>query len=146
MNKLIIIGNLTRDPELRTTSTGVNVCSFTVAVNRRQRRDAQTAQPEADFFRVTAWRERGEFCAKYFTKGQKVCVVGPVSVQTYTGNDGVMRASLEVTADEVEFASARNDSGNGGSYSASAPSSAQEPSAETPAAGFTTVETDELPF
>ena len=114
MNKLIIIGNLTRDPELRTTSTGVSVCSFTVAVNRRGRRDDQNGQPEADFFRVTAWRERGEFCAKYFSKGQKVVVVGPVSVQTYTGNDGVMRASLEVTADEVEFASSRNDSGNSG--------------------------------
>ena len=58
MNKLTIIGNLTRDPELRTTTTGVNVCDFTVAVNRRQRRDAQGGQPEADFFRMTAWRER----------------------------------------------------------------------------------------
>ena len=60
MNKLTIIGNLTRDPELRTTAAGVNVCDFTVAVNRRQRRDAQNnGQPEADFFRVSAWRERG---------------------------------------------------------------------------------------
>ena len=88
MNKLTIIGNLTRDPELRTTSAGVNVCDFTVAVNRRQRRDAQNGQPEADFFRVSAWRERGELCAKYLAKGRKVCVVGPVSVRTYTGNDG----------------------------------------------------------
>ena len=63
MNKLTIIGNLTRDPELRTTSAGVNVCDFTVAVNRRNRnRDAQNGQPEADFFRVSAWRERGELC------------------------------------------------------------------------------------
>ncbi|HIU18936.1 MAG TPA: single-stranded DNA-binding protein, partial [Candidatus Limiplasma stercoravium] len=63
MNKLTIIGNLTRDPELRTTSTGVNVCSFTVAVNRR--RSAQGGnQPEADFFRVSAWRQLGENCAK----------------------------------------------------------------------------------
>ena len=145
MNKLTIIGNLTRDPELRTTSAGVNVCDFTVAVNRRQRRDAQNGQPEADFFRVSAWRERGELCAKYLAKGRKVCVVGPVSVRTYTGNDGTTRASLEVTADEVEFLSSRNDGEAAGGYSA--PAAAPEaPSAESQAAGFTAVETDELPF
>lgn len=104
MNKLTIIGNLTRKPELRTTSAGVNVCDFTVAVNRRNRnKDAQNGQPDADFFRVTAWRERGELCAKWLDKGSKVCVVGPVNVRTYTANDGSARASLEVTADEVEF-------------------------------------------
>ena len=145
MNKLTIIGNLTRDPELRTTSTGVNVCSFTVAVNRRGRRDAQgNAQEQADFFRVTAWRERGELCAKYLSKGRKVCVVGPVTVQTYQGNDGITRASLEVTADEVEFLSSRNDDAAAGGYTTPAP--AEVPSAEPQAAGFTAVETDELPF
>ena len=143
MNKLTIIGNLTRDPELRTTSTGVSVCDFTVAVNRRQRRDAQNGQPEADFFRVSAWRERGELCSRYLAKGRKVCVIGPVSVRTYTGNDGVTRASLEVTADEVEFLSSRSDAEAAGGYTAPA---AEAPVAETPAAGFTAVETDELPF
>ena len=145
MNKLTIIGNLTRDPELRSTSSGVSVCDFTVAVNRRQRKDAQNGQPEADFFRVSAWRERGELCAKYLAKGRKVCVVGPVSVRTYTGNDGVMRASLEVTADEVEFLSSRNDAEAAGGYTAPA-AEAPAVSAEPPAAGFTAVETDELPF
>ena len=144
MNKLTIIGNLTRDPELRTTAAGVNVCDFTVAVNRRQRRDAQNnGQPEADFFRVSAWRERGELCAKYLAKGRKVCVIGPVSVRTYTGNDGTTRASLEVTADEVEFLSSRND-GEAGGYTA--PATPEVPSADSQAAGFTAVETDELPF
>ena len=71
MNKLTIIGNLTRDPELRTTATGVNVCTFSVAVNRRGRRDEQNAQPEADFFRVTAWRQLGENCARFLTKGRR---------------------------------------------------------------------------
>ncbi len=143
MNKLTIIGNLTRDPELRTTSAGVNVCDFTVAVNRRQRRDAQSGQPEADFFRVSAWRERGELCAKYLAKGRKVCVIGPVSVRTYTGNDGQVRASLEVTADEVEFLSSRNDAEAAGGYAAPA---SEAPSAEPQAATFTQVESDELPF
>ncbi len=65
MNKLTIIGNLTRDPEMRTTSTGINVTTFTVAVNRRGRRDEQSGQPEADFFRVSAWRALGENCAQF---------------------------------------------------------------------------------
>lgn len=104
MNKLTIIGNLTNDPDLRTTTTGVNVCTFTIAVNRRHKIEGQ---PEADFFRVTAWRERGEQCAKFLSKGKKACVIGPVSVRTFTGNDGTTRASLEVTADEVEFLSPR---------------------------------------
>lgn len=104
MNKLTIIGNITRDPELRTTTTGVNVCSFSVAVKRKNRRDGE---PEADFFEVTAWRERGEQCAKYLSKGSKVCVIGAVSVATYTANDETVKAKLKVTADEVEFLSSR---------------------------------------
>ena len=149
MNKLTIIGNLTRDPELRTTSTGVNVCDFTVAVNKKQTQEQrqQNVQPQADFFRVSAWRERGEICAKYLAKGRKVCVIGPVSVRTYTGNDGVVRASLEVTADEVEFLSSRQDgeaapaaAGSDPNPMESGPKTAQNP------AGFTPVETDELPF
>jgi single-strand DNA-binding protein len=142
MNKLIIIGNLTRDPELRTTPSGDSVCSFTVAVNRRTRRDAQN-QPEADFFRVSAWRVLGENCAKYLAKGRKVSVTGPVSVRTYQAQDGSTRASLEVNAEDVEFLSSRNEDAAAG-YSA--PAAAPVPAAESPAAGFTAVETDELPF
>ncbi len=142
MNKLTIIGNLTRDPELRATSAGINVCDFTVAVNRRVRRDAQGAQPEADFFRVSAWRQLGENCAKFLAKGRKVCVVGPVSVRTYQASDGSTRASLEVTAEDVEFLSSRNDGDAAGAYTAPAAAPAVDPQA----AGFTAVETDELPF
>ncbi len=144
MNKLTIIGNLTRDPELRTTPQGVSVCDFTVAVNRRNRsRDGQGNQPEADFFRVTAWRALGENCAKFLSKGRKVCVIGPVSVRTYQGNDGATRASLEVTADDVEFLSPRGEGEANANYSA--PASAPAPADSQPA-GFTAVETDELPF
>ncbi len=142
MNKLTIIGNLTRDPELRTTPNGVSVCDFTVAVNRRNRsRDGQGGQPEADFFRVSAWRVLGENCAKFLAKGRKVCVIGPVSVRTYQGNDGATRASLEVTADDVEFLSPRGEGEAAGAYSAPAPAAA-----DSQPAGFTAVETDELPF
>lgn len=136
MNKLTIIGNLTRDPELRTTTTGVNVCDFTVAVNRRQRSGDQNGQPEADFFRVTVWKERGENCAKYLKKGSKVCVIGSVSVRTYTGNDGTTRASLEINdVVEVEFLSRPQD--------AQQPA---EPEKRDKQTGFQAVETDELPF
>lgn len=103
MNKLTIIGNLVRDPELRTTTSGINVCEMTVAVNRRK--TANNQNPEADFFRVSVWRGLGESCAKYLKKGSKVCVVGPVSVRTYQTNAGEFRANLEVTADDVEFLS-----------------------------------------
>ena len=140
MNKLYIIGNLTRDPELRTTSTGLTVCSFTVAVNRR--RSSQDGQPEADFFRVTAWRQLGETCAKYLQKGRKVCVVGSVSVSTYTGNDGQTRASLEVTADDIEFLTPRNEAGESvPQYSAPA-----APRASAPQGGYVQVDEEELPF
>ena len=105
MNKLTIIGNLTRDPELRTTTNGVNVCSFTVAVKRKRKTEGQ---PEADFFRVTVWRELGEICNRYLTKGRKVCVIGSVSVRTYDSN-GKTNASLEVMAEDVEFLSPKQD-------------------------------------
>ena len=102
MNKLTIIGNLTRDPELRKTQSGVSVCTFTVAVNRRRR---PGEEEQADFFRVSAWRELGENCAKWLIKGKKVAVVGSVSVSTYQGNDGRTYANMEVTAQDVEFLS-----------------------------------------
>lgn len=140
MNKLTIIGNLTRDPELRTVSSGISVCDFTVAVNRRNRSQNNGNQPETDFFRCTAWRQLGENCAKYLAKGRKVCVVGPVTARTYQANDGTTRVSLEVTADEVEFLSSRNDDQAAGSYNAPAPSVTAQNN------GFTAVETDELPF
>lgn len=141
MNKLTIIGNLTRDPELRTTPNGFSVCDFTVAVNRRTRNNAE-GQPDADFFRVTAWRQLGENCQRYLAKGRKVCVIGPVSARTYQANDGTTRVSLEVTADDVEFLSSRNDDQAGG-YTP-APAAAPAPMAQN--SGFTAVETDELPF
>ena len=112
MQQLMIIGNLTKDPELRTTATGLSVCSFTVAVNRRQTQQQRQnhQQPEADYFRVSAWRERGEVCAKYLSKGKKVCVIGTVAARAYTTSKGEVAASLEVTADEVEFLSTRDES------------------------------------
>lgn len=147
MNRLHIIGNLTRDPELRTTGSGHNVCSFTVAVNRRRNANGQ---PEADFFRVTAWRQLGENCQQYLAKGRKVAVVGPVSVSTYQANDGSTRANMEITAEEVEFLSGRSE--EGGSYPAQAsyqPAPAPQAVPVPPAqdmSGFQEIDLDDLPF
>ena len=94
-----------RDPELRTTTTGKDVCTFTVAVNRRSKREGE---PEADFFRVSAWNERGKLCKQYLSKGKKVFVSGSVSVNLYYKQDGTASASLEVMADDVEFLSPKD--------------------------------------
>jgi len=106
MNNLHIIGNLTKDPELRSTTAGVNVCGFTVAVNRPKTQN--NPEPGADFFNVSAWRGLGENCAKYLYKGAKVSVVGSVSVREWE-NNGKHGASLEVKADDVEFLSRREN-------------------------------------
>ncbi len=143
MNKVFLIGNLTRDPELRTTSSGLAVCSFTIAVNRRRASNAEAGQPEADFFRISAWRQLGENCAKYLAKGRKVAVVGSVSVQTYQGNDGTTRASLEVTADDVEFLSPK---GEGEMPGAPAPQRANTYGSAPAGGGFVQVDEEELPF
>ena len=107
MNKLFITGNLTRDPELRTTSAGKEVCTFTVAVNRRKTGNNQ--QPEADFFRVSAWDGLAKSCGQFLAKGRKVAVVGSVSVHTFQTQTGETKAQLEVNASDVEFLSPKGD-------------------------------------
>lgn len=130
MNKLTIIGNLTKAPELRVTSQGTPVCSFTVAVNSRKWNEDHT-----DYFSVTAWRGLGENCAKFLDKGKKVAVIGPVTLRTWDKDDK-HGASMEVTADDVEFLSPRVSD---------MPTPAEAPAASVKG-GFTQVETDELPF
>lgn len=134
---MFIIGNLTRDPDTRITQAGITVCSFSVAVNRRR---AAGQEPQADFFRVTAWRGLAENCQKFLAKGRKVCVVGPVSVSTYQGNDGVTRANLEITADDVEFLTPKGEQPQ--ENTANAVSSQPAP-ANT---GYVEVTDEELPF
>lgn len=106
MNRLTIIGNLTRDPELRTTTSGVNVCTFTIAVNKRVK-PGQNA--EADFFRVTAWRNLADICSKYLAKGRKVAVIGAVTLSEWQGKDGTQHSGMEVLAEDVEFLSPKTE-------------------------------------
>ena len=128
MNRCFIIGNLTRDPETRVTHSGSSVCSFTVAVNRRGKSD------DADFFRVSAWNKLAETCQQYLSKGRKVAVTGPVSVSTYTGQDGKAYANLEVMAQDVEFLSPKGEQ-----------QAAQAPAAQAND-GYQEVTDDDLPF
>ena len=128
MNKIIIIGNLVRDPELRTTPSGVAVCTFTIAVNGRKPEDTQ-------FFRITTWRQMAENCQRFLAKGRKVAVAGAVSLNTYTAKDGTTKASLEVNADEVEFLTPRSEQGG---YTPQQTVDAQ--------AGFVPVDDEPLPF
>ena len=132
MNKLTIIGNLTRDPETRTVGSDRTVCSFTVAVNRRA--TGKNPNPEADFFRVSAWDKLGDNCQRYLAKGRKVAVVGHVSVSTYESKEGGTRFSLDVRADDVEFLSPKEQS------------DAAEPTKKPVPDGFTEVDESDLPF
>ncbi len=103
MNNCQFMGRLTKDPELKTTTSGIMVASFTLAVPRKFKRDGE---PEADFFRVTAWRQTAEFVQKYFFKGMRVAVTGRVEIREYNDREGVKKQITEVQADSVYFADA----------------------------------------
>lgn len=101
MNKITLIGNLTRDPELSQTPGGVSVCKFSIAVQRRFAN--ADGEHETDFFNVIAWRKIGETAHKYLKKGNKACVVGSLQTRQYETREGEKRTAVEVVADEVEF-------------------------------------------
>ena len=100
MNKVFLIGNLSKDPELRTTNSGTSVCTFSIAVNRRKDKDGNST---ADFFSIVAWRQLAELCGKYLAKGRKVSVVGELQNRSYEANDGTKRHVTEIVANEIEF-------------------------------------------
>ena len=150
MNKVYLIGNLTRDPEMRSTNTGIPVCNFSIAVNRRFR-NAQTGQQETDFFNIVAWRQLAELCSRYLAKGRKVAVSGSIQTRTYEAQDGSKRTAFDIVADEVEFLSAGQGSASSADYASPMSSPAPAPRQQAPAfspadAGFTQVDDDELPF
>lgn len=105
MNHVILIGNLTAAPELRTTGSGVSVCTFNIAVNRRFANS--NGERETDFVPIVVWRTTAESCAKYLTKGNKVAVSGVLQIRRYEDKDGKKRTAFEVVADDVEFLTPR---------------------------------------
>ena len=111
MNKVILIGRLARDPELKYTASNTAVCQFTVAVDRRFKSENQ---PNADCIPVVAWRQTAEFVSKYFFKGSRIAVTGQIQIRSWDDAEGKKRFATEVIADDVEFVeSKRQDSGYG---------------------------------
>ncbi|MCL2061390.1 MAG: single-stranded DNA-binding protein [Firmicutes bacterium] len=140
MNKCILVGNLTRDPETSTTGTGITVCKFGVAVNRSFTN--ASGEREADFFNIVAWRNLGENCGKYLTKGSKVAISGRIETRTYE-KDGVKHHATDIVADDVEFLSRAGGEGqaSGGQSFGGGSGGAKKQNSE-----LKPIEDDGLPF
>ncbi|MBQ8197430.1 MAG: single-stranded DNA-binding protein [Clostridia bacterium] len=110
MNKVILVGNLTRDPELSETPSGVAVCRFAIAVSRDYANSE--GNRETDFFNITVWRGRAENCGKYLKKGNKVAIVGSIQTRSYEDKDGIKRNVTDIIANEVEFLTPKNAQGD----------------------------------
>lgn len=106
MNKVILMGRLTRDVEMRQTPNGVSVARFSIAVNRRFKSEGQ---PDADFINCVAWRQTGEFIARYFQKGSMIAVVGSIQSRSWDGQDGKKQYSTEVVVDDAYFTGSKGD-------------------------------------
>ena len=136
INKVILMGRLTADPELRQTPSGVSVCRFRIAVNRPYA-DKQTGERQTDFINIVAWRASADFVARYFSKGKMIIVEGSLRNNDYTDQNGVKHYSMEVMADNVTFGESKNASNGGnngfapnnnyGGYSQPAPYQNQMP-------------------
>lgn len=144
LNHIVIMGRLTRDPELRRTGSGVAVASFTLAVDRDF--TGKDNEKETDFIDCVAWRSTGEFVSKHFTKGRMACVSGRLQMRNWTDKDGNKRRSAEIIADSVYFADSKNAAENGNRDATAAQDNAAP---AFPAAGdFAPIDYDdgELPF
>lgn len=139
MNKVYLIGNLTRDPEMRSTTTGIPVCNFSIAVNRRVK-DAN-GNTQTDFFNIVAWRQLAELCGKFLMKGKKVAVVGSIQTRTYEDKTtGKKCTAWDIVADEVEFLTPM------GEAPGTKPTQKEEVAYTPPDTGFTQVDNEDLPF
>ena len=121
LNKVILGGRLTADPELKQTTSGTSYTSFSVAVNRQYQKDEE---PKTDFINVVAWRQRAEFVTRYFRKGSSICIVGQIQTRTYDDKDGNKHKLTEIVADEVHFVDAKGetfDDGEPSGYESDAP-------------------------
>ena len=153
LNKVILMGHMTADPELKQTASGISVCSFSIGVNRRYNRAAEQGQQSVDFINIVSWRQQAEFVSRYFKKGSSIVVCGSLQTRNWTDNQGQKRYVTEVVADEVSFGApaAAAQNGNAGEK---APGQGYTPAAygapafnSAPAANFEEIPGDEsLPF
>ena len=147
LNKVVLCGRLTADPELKQTQNGIAVVSFSLAVNRRFTRGADGQNnSQADFINCVAWRQTAEFISRYFKKGSSLCVTGSIQTRTWTDNTGAKRYATDVVVDEAMFVDSRSDSVGSASYVPDAYGSPSFSSgAEAP--NFEEIKTDDdLPF
>lgn len=150
LNKVVLCGRLTADPELKQTQSGIAVVTFTLAVNRRfQSRGADGANgQQADFISLVAWRQTAEFISKYFRKGSALCVTGSIQTRNWQDQQGQRRYSTEVVVDEAMFVDSRNESG--AAQGGFGPDAFSAPAFATPAADAPNFEElkadDDLPF
>ena len=143
MNKVILIGNLARDPELITTNNGVSLCKFSLAVQRNF--SASDGEREADFLSIIVWRGQAENCYKYLKKGSKAAVSGSIQTRSYEGTDGTKRYITEIVADNVEFLSSKN-AGSDGDDERSIPSESVKKENKEVVDKFEPIDDDNLPF
>lgn len=122
INSVILMGRLTADPELRTTQSGISMCRFSVAVDRRV---AQGAERKTDFINCVAWRQQADFISKYFHKGQMIAIEGSISTGSYTDKQGNKRTSFDVLVDRVSFTGSKSETGGQGYQQTNAPSAYQ---------------------
>ena len=150
LNKVILAGRLTQEPELKQTPSGISVLSFSIAVNRRYVKpaDGQPAQQQTDFINLVAWRKTAEFISTYFHKGSSICVTGSIQVRPWQDQQGQKRYSTEVVVDEAMFVDSKGDGATGGQYTPDAYSAPSFSSGADEAPKFEEVNTDEsfLPF
>ena len=137
MNRITLIGNLTNDPEIRSTQTGKNVCTFTIAVNRKK-----VSEPQTDFFRINAWNGLADTCVRFLNRGKKVAVIGELQARTYEDKQGKTRLSLDVSADEVEFLSPKEEK----TKKEKENSDGYDRTAQDDLAAFSTINSGDLPF
>ena len=153
LNHIVIMGRLTRDPELRRTGSGVAVASFTVAVDR-DFGSRESGERETDFIDCVAWRQTGQFVSKYFTKGRMAVVSGRLQIRNWTDKEGNKRRTAEIVADNVYFGDSKRDgesapaANNYSSYAAPAAPAYSAPAASAPASDFAMLDDDDaqLPF
>ena len=139
MNRVILMGRMTKDPEMRQTQSGVSVCRFTLAVNRRF---AKEGQMTADFINCTAWRQQADFISKYFQRGNMIAIVGSIQTSTWEGQDGKKQYSTDILVDEAYFTGSKENT------SAAAPTNLSGGFNDMDSMGFQVMDGDEedLPF
>ena len=148
MNKVILVGNLTRDPESSVTASGINMCKFGIAVNRTYGSSAD-GEKQVDFFNLTAWRQLGENCAKFLTKGSKVAISGRIETYKYE-KEGIQHNGTTIVCDDLQFLSSPRCAEGGGSTGnfagANQAPAMQSAPPKKPSSDLTPLEDDGLPF